>query len=77
MMVDTVIAVLSYHTDSVVVVANAGNAGSLLLPIPSKMYGTKPLVLIGIDESNTIVDLDSVMVAPLWIVFQFIRRHFI
>ena len=62
MMVDTVIAVLSYHTDSVVVVANAGNAGSLLLPIPSKMYGTKPLVLIGIDESNTIVDLDSVMV---------------
>lgn len=62
MLVDTVIAVMSYNTDSVVVVANAGNAGSLQLPVPPTVYGSKPLVLIGIDESNNIVDIDSVMV---------------
>jgi len=61
-MVDSVIATLSFHPDSVVVVANAGNANSLQLPVPANVYGIMPLVLVGFDETKTIVDIDSVMV---------------
>ncbi len=61
-MVDTVLALINFQTDSVVVVANAGNAGTLQIPVPSGTYGVKPLVLIGLDAGKSIVDIDSVMV---------------
>lgn len=61
-MIENVLAIVEFHPDSVAVIADTTVAGMIQFPVPSGVYGFKPLVLLGLDGNNRILDIDTVMI---------------
>ena len=57
---DSVLCILRVKSDTVLVIANSGSAGTLSIPLPAYLYGTKTLVLLGVDPSKRILASDSI-----------------
>lgn len=58
---DTVLCILRVKSDTVLVLANSAAAGTMSIALPGYLYGTKPLVLVGVDASNHILATDSIL----------------
>ena len=59
---DSVACLIRVHPDSILIKANSASAGTLQVELPDNLYGTKTVVLLGVDEDNKILDSDSITI---------------
>jgi len=59
---DSVACLIRVHPDSILIKANSASAGTIDVELPETLYGTKTVVLLGLNEDNKILDSDSITI---------------